>query len=257
MSAHGLLGNVRRRVAALCVMAGTLSASPTAHAYRPFDGTDAAVADEGEFEAETGMTYAATHGGSGLAVPATVLNLGILPNVEAVVDFQPLFLQTAGGAPRFALVGNDVFAKWVFRRGSLQGASGPSLAIEAGPLLPEFNGDPRFGAQASLIASERSREVTGHVNVLGALSRLGHPGVLGSFILEGLPASRVRPVTELLVEVVRHEETTYSTLEGFIWTARDWLVFDSAIRVGRVDERAFFELRAGVTWGLEVWSPRH
>lgn len=245
------------RFRALCVVVGTLFASTTARAYRPFDGTDAAVADEGEFEAETGMTYAATHGGSGLAVPATVLNLGILPNVEAVVDFQPLFFQTAGGAARFALVGTDVFAKWVFRRGSLQNASGPSLAVEAGPLLPEFNGDPRFGAQASLIGSERSRELTGHVNLLGAISRLGHPGLLGSFILEGLPDRRVRPVTELLVETVRHEETTYSALEGFIWTARNWLVFDGALRVGRVDQHEFFELRVGTTWALEVWSARH
>jgi len=248
---------VGRRLAAVGVVLGTLSTSAPARAYRPFDGTDAAVAEEGEFEAETGMTYAATRGGSGLAVPATVLNLGILPNVEAVVDFQPLFFQTGGGTPRFALVGTDAFAKWVFRRGSLQGASGPSLAIEAGPLLPEFNGDPRFGAQASFIGSERSRELMGHLNLLGAVSRLGHPGVLGSLILEGLPESRVRPVTELLVETVRKEETTYSALEGFIWTARDWLVFDGAMRVGRVDERAFLELRAGVTWALDVWSPRH
>jgi hypothetical protein len=256
MSRRCLASSVRR-FAALGVVIGVLSVPATARAYRPFDGTDAAVADEGEFEAETGMRYAATHGGSGLAVPATVLNLGILPNVEAVLDFEPLLFQTAGEAPRFALVGTDVFAKWVFRRGSLQGASGPSLALEAGPLLPEFNGDARFGAQASLIGSERSRELMGHLNVLGALSRLGNPGVLGSLILEGLPESRVRPVTELLVEAVRHEQTTYSALEGFIWTARDWLVFDSALRVGRIDRHELFELRAGVTWALEVWSARH
>src|SRR5262249_32287499 len=156
-----------------------------------------------------------------VAAPA-VLNLGVVRDLEAVVDLEPtLELEPPPGEERFVLAGTDFFLKWVFRRGGLQDEAGPSLAVEGGPLLPAFHGDSRFGAQASLLASERWRFALLHLNALGAWSRLGHPGGLGSIIFEGLPQATMRPVLELLAGRTRHEGSTVSALVGAIWVASD------------------------------------
>ncbi|HEV8549736.1 MAG TPA: hypothetical protein VGQ57_11925 [Polyangiaceae bacterium] len=240
----------------LAVLGACLVASP-AKAYRPFDGTDADVAALGEFELEAGAHYTRSEGTT-LALPATVLNLGILPEVEAVVDFAPVvsFDAPPGAAP-FGVFGTDFFLKWVFRRGSLQGEPGPSLALETGPLLPELHGDARFGYQASVLGSERGRALAVHLNALAALSRLGHPSAGGSLILEGIPASALRPVTELFASATRGEGTVISVLAGAVWTLGGSLALDGAGRVGRDDHRSFAEVRLGVTFAFPVWIPGH
>jgi len=245
-----------RRAGALTLVL-FLTASPGARAYRPFDGTDADVEDVGGFEAEVGTAYTRVgHGSSELALPATVLNLGVARGVELVMDFKPVVpLKTEAGAPPLQLVDTDVLVKWVFVRGGLQGERGPSLAIETGPLLPEVHGEPRFGFQASLIGSERWSAVVLHLNALAAYSRSGELEAAGSVIIEGLPDASVRPVTELLVGGSRPEGMLYSALEGAIWTPSDALSVDAAARVGREEHRSLFELRVGFTWAVSVWSP--
>jgi len=246
----------RARVAGAMVAAACLSAGSNALAYRPFDGTDAAVAEIGEFEAELGSAYTRNDDGRAtLALPATVLNLGFARHVEGVVDFKPMLaLGSVPTGERFELADTDVLVKWVFVPGSLQGRHGPSIALETGPLLPELHGDPGFGYQASLIASQRWRAVMAHVNALGALSRTGALAGVASLILEGLPASRVRPVTELLIFGERGEGVTYSALQGAIWTLNDALAFDAAGRVAREEHRAVFEARVGFTWAVALWT---
>jgi len=244
------------RITAALVFAGSLTAAPRALAYRPFDGTDAAVAEVGEFEAEVGSTYTREEAGRAtLALPATVLNLGFARHFEAVVDFSPvLALGTTHEGERFAVADTDAFVKWVFVRGCMQGGHGPSMALETGPLLPELHGDAGFGYQARVIASQRWRAVMAHLNVQGALSRTGELEAAGSVILEGLPTSRVRPVTELLVGGTEGHGLTYSALEGAIWTLSDALVLDAAGKVAREEHRAVFEARVGFTWAVALWT---
>jgi hypothetical protein len=72
----------------LIVMALTASSIP-ARAYRPFDGTDAAVAAPGEVEIElqpAGRLRDAT--GTSLIAPATVFNYGLSEGWEAVLEGQ-------------------------------------------------------------------------------------------------------------------------------------------------------------------------
>jgi hypothetical protein len=60
-----------------------------ARAYRPFDGTDAAVADPGEVEVElqpAGAQWSREQ--NQLIAPAVVLNYGFLQNWEAVLEGQ-------------------------------------------------------------------------------------------------------------------------------------------------------------------------
>jgi hypothetical protein len=85
-------------VAFACLAAMVLS-SP-AFAYRPFDGTDAAVADLGEFEVEfqpAGRLRDDT--GTSLVAPDVVFNYGMMQDWEAVVegraDMQPRLHQSA------------------------------------------------------------------------------------------------------------------------------------------------------------------
>jgi hypothetical protein len=79
------LWNVPLRVAAfLCAHIGLFD---TALAYRPFDGTDAAVADPGEMEIELQPAGAKSSGGQKtLIAPATVINYGFAKDWELVFE---------------------------------------------------------------------------------------------------------------------------------------------------------------------------
>src|SRR6266487_2030253 len=72
----------------LCVSFIYLVAAVTpAFAYRPFDGTDAAVADPGQMEVEfqpAGSLHDET--GTTLIAPATRLNFGVIEGWEAVLE---------------------------------------------------------------------------------------------------------------------------------------------------------------------------
>jgi len=63
-----------------------LSAGP-AFAYRPFDSTDAAVADRGAVEFECGpIGYIVEAGDRSLIVPAAILNIGLANGWEIVAE---------------------------------------------------------------------------------------------------------------------------------------------------------------------------
>ena len=229
-----------------------------AHAYRPFDGTDADVADVGVFELELGPAQFYRRGTSNyLLAPSTVLNLGIARNLEVVVDFEQVIAGHANeGEPRVGFRDTDVLLKWLLRPGSLQGSQGISVALEAGPLLPEFHGDPGFGAQANLILSCRAGLGTLHLNEEAALSRSGQPEVFSSVIVEGPEAFTVRPVAELFIEhAFKANATTYSALLGAIWPAAESLSVDGALRLAREGGVRALEVRVGFTWAAALWSP--
>jgi hypothetical protein len=240
-------------------LAFALIATP-ARAYRPFDGTDADVAETGDFELELGPVhwYSQAYAHS-LIAPATVLNLGLIPRLELVVDFQNFVgIDLPPGVARDRLLDTDVLVKYVLLPGVIQGkGNGPSIAAEVGPLLPNVNGAEAFGASADVIVSQRWRGFTMHVNSWFELSR----GDLNldwfeGVILEGTFEAPVRPVSELFVE---HEfaanETTWSGLVGAIWRAKDGLDFDVGLREASVAGERATEVRLGITWTLGVWKP--
>ena len=157
------LGSRRLLNLAMALLGGVMLAPP-AFAYRPFDGTNGEVSDPGEFELEVGSAYLTT-GARYMVAPATVLNFGVAPGLELVADFKNFVgLQRVAGKPRLQLLETDIFLKRVLRRGALQGEPGVSIALEAGPLLPEINGVNAFGAQASLITSYRWDALSLHLN---------------------------------------------------------------------------------------------
>jgi hypothetical protein len=242
------------------MIVATLTSVSDARAYRPFDGTDADVAELGTFELELGPVHWYSQSeGHYLIAPATVLNLGYARGWEIVVDFQNFVgLERVPGVAQDQILDTDVFTKVVFLPGSLQHVGqGPSVAMELGPLLPNINGDKGFGASSNLIVSERWPGVTVHLNSWLELTRANlHADWFEGVIVEGDSERRVRPVSEWFVE---HEFvtglTTFSGLVGGIWRAREGLDLDVGLREASIGGERASEVRFGITWTLGVWSP--
>jgi hypothetical protein len=260
--ARVLLASRAVRPATLLVIAGVLLGSSRAEAYRPFDGTDADVAELGSFELELGPAHWYYQSGQEslrghyLIAPATVLNFGIFKDTELVVDFEDFVaLGPLNGRPNAALLNTDVLVKHVFREGILQGKTGLSIAVEAGPLTPEINGTNAFGASVNALFSYRWDWGTVHFNEWPSYTREHNLDLYSGVIVEGPHEWVVRPVTELYVEKEFNGDLTESALIGAIWTLRESFVLDLGVRGARIDDDCAAEVRLGFTWSLPMWVP--
>ena len=218
-----------------------------ASAYRPFNGTDAEVADlhEWEFEMQTVGYYRA--GSSQYFDPGGVINYGLIPRVELVLqgfDFVPFDAQLGPSK----LTETGLFAKAVWREGCLQEEGGPSFATETGPLLPTINDTKGFGAYlGSILSTCFGDALVAHWNTeVQILPQTYDLDLFGGVILE-LPPSRyvVRPVAELFVEHVFGGVQTYSGLVGAIWQVSERLALDVAVREASIAGQHVGELRSG------------
>jgi hypothetical protein len=237
------------------VLAGSVIAlsltiwSSDALAYRPFDGTDAAVAAPGEMEIELQPAGPRRdEGGTSLLAPVTVINYGFSENWEAVFEGTgqtPL-------SPPANLTDGGAFLKYVLRPGSLQDKPGPSVATEFGVLLPDSTGNSGVGASLAGIVSQRFDWGTVHFNAQTAITREHHGDVFTSVILEGPYSWSVRPVAEIFYENEFGKQETISGLVGLIWRLRDNLSFDVGIRHALTNHHPVDEVRAGLTFGFPV-----
>jgi hypothetical protein len=222
-----------------------------AFAYRPFDGTDAAVADPGEMEVELQPAGAKSSGGQKtLIAPATVLNYGFAKDWEVVFEGRLETPLSPSGPATFTDGG--AFLKHILRPGVLQEQTGPSIATEFGVLLPESVGDTRFGASISAIISQRWDWGTAHLNIAGALTRDQHADIFTGIILEGPHKWTVRPVAEFFYEEEFGQAHTFSALIGAIWQVKDNLSFDVGFRHAIVNGAGVNEIRAGLTYGFPL-----
>ena len=159
--------------AALATMAAAtlLCWSNSTPALRPFDGTDASVADPGNVEVELGpVEYQREAAERVLFVPDLRLNYGFAPDWEATVEGDLTHALTAG-IPATSLIGNITSLKTVLREGSLQEKSGPSIATEFDVLLPGISDEPGTGVGLIGIVSQRWSRGTIHFNFEAALTR--------------------------------------------------------------------------------------
>jgi hypothetical protein len=244
-----------RVVAALACGALVSAASSTALAYRPFDGTDAEVADFGELEIELGTAYTLTGGGPVvLQVPALVVNLGVYHRLELVYESNNELGKIDGASsPKDALSDSHLFLKAVLRKGFAQEQTGPSIALEAGPWLPNPNGEPGWGGSANLITSFVLHPLVFNVNLQGAYDLAHHPEIFGSVIMEGPRSLEVRPVTEIYAQHAFGGSTTYSALVGLIWKARKAADIDLAVEGLSTDHIPMARLRLGLTFRAGLW----
>jgi hypothetical protein len=190
-----------------------------ASAYRPFDGTDAAVAEPGELEIElqpAGVRRSDAQ--KTLIAPATVINYGFAKHWELVLESQIETPLSPGGTSN--LTSSGVFLKHILRPGALQDQAGPSVATEFGVLLPDTLGPSGVGFSVAGIVSQRWDWGTVHVNVQGELTRDQHADAFTSVILEGPSKWTVRPVAEIAYEEEVGQAHTFSALIGAIWQVR-------------------------------------
>ena len=224
--------------------------STTSFAYRPFDGTDAAVADPKEVEIEFEPTGVLRQNAqTSLIAPFVVFNYGFEKNWEFVFQGQGQLPLTASDESA-GINGVGAFLKHVLREGSLQSANGPSVAIEFGPLLPGVNADDGFGASFGTIVSQRWDWGTVHANVVTELTRDHHADYFLGGIIEGPSKWTVRPVAEFFYEEEIGQSRTLSGLVGAIWQVKDNLSFDFGYRHAVVNGRPADEFRAGMTFGF-------
>jgi len=162
-------------------------ATDAALAYRPFDSTDAAVVDAGEFELELGPLGWIREGPEKFRVaPAVVANFGFSGDRELVLQGQrQIALQEVPGEQRTEIVDTGLFVKQMLREGVLQEKPGPSVATEYGLLLPTVNGEPGTGFSVAGIASQRSDAGTIHLNSAFSWTRSHEPDLFLGVILEG------------------------------------------------------------------------
>ena len=241
-----------RKTTLLAIASCAALAPLEALAYRPFDLTDAAVADFRETEIEFGpVGFRRDDSGRTLIAPAVVYNYGYAKNWELVIEGRGEH-QLSGEDIGSRFVDDAISLKGVLREGVLQGKTGPSVATEFGVLLPEINGVDRAGASWAFIVSDRWSWGTIHFNAGVALTREQNNDVFVGAIFEGPYDWKVRPVAEIRYEREFDFKETFSGLIGFIWKVRDDLSFDFAVREAWVNARPETELRAGLTFAFSA-----
>ncbi len=222
-----------------------------ASAYRPFDGTDAAVADPDEVEIELQPAGAVRlDSQTTLVAPAAVLNYGFAKDWEFVLEGQLETPLESSDPTSLTMAG--AFLKHVLKPGALQDQPGASVATEFGVLLPGINADSGYGASWAAIVSQRWDWGTVHFNLQTELTREHNADVFVGAILEGPSTWKVRPVAEVFYENEFSQAETVSGLIGAIWQVNDKLSFDVGLRHAFVNGRPLNEIRAGLTFGFPL-----
>jgi hypothetical protein len=240
------------RAAAICV--ALLLAARPANAFRPFDGTDAHVAERHLFEFEMSpVSYARMGGERSLIAPAATFNFGMGSGYELTLEGRGVMLMSPAPEEVSPALGDVGFSfKKVLRPGVLQKRNGPSIATEEGVNLPA-RGQSHAGFGASLIVSQPLSEARTMLHFTAELARTPERQTERSFgmIFEGPEAWPVRPVGELTWERVGADDGTRGYLAGIIWQTRQGLTMDAAIKALDGEEHGL-ELRTGFTWHMQV-----
>jgi hypothetical protein len=237
----------------IAIALALLADAHAAHAYRPFDSTDAAVADPGEIEIELGpVAYTDSPHASITEAPVLTVNAGLANSWEAVLDASRAITRSANEND-IETVETALLLKRVLRAGVLQEQAGWSVATEFGVLLPTVNVDDDYGATLALIGSRAMSRALIHANVGLAQNRDGNTELFSGLIVERVASASVRPVAELTFEYERGTDTrSAGALLGAIWERAENLNFDIAVRAVREAREWSYEGRIGFTWAFAL-----
>jgi|SRR5688572_13275646 len=235
-----------RRTAQSLALFVAAASYPPAHAYRPFVSTDAAVVAPRNVELELGyFGLEQDESETTFVTPQTVLNIGLIPRLELVGEFE-VRTSEEGAA---VLAEPAVFLKGIVREGVLQSRPGPSVALEAGPTLPETSEDQDgIGWETMAILSTSLGAFLFHVNAGGGMSREGDALGLWGLIVERPLGSGVRVVTEWNGEALSAHPEEQRFLLGCIWESTFLpLSLDLGLRRGLAGNAPEWELTTGLT----------
>jgi hypothetical protein len=164
-----------------------------ASAYRPSDGTDAAVAGLGELEVEWQSVGARRESSqTTLIAPATVMNIGVAPGWEAVFEGQletPLSSSTPTSLAAPQPSSSMSFVQAACKHGWAEHSDGV--------LLPDSQGNSGTGASLAGIVSQRWDWGTMHLNGEAVLTRNHDADLFLGAILKGPSDWSARPVDEV------------------------------------------------------------
>jgi hypothetical protein len=229
-----------------------LLASSNGWAYRPFFSTDAAVTDPQEEEIELGyFTLDHAHGKQTFTLPSLILSYGLRRDMEVFGEFA--VARDPTGA--LNIVDPGLFVKVVLKEGVLQEEEGPSVAVEAGPLLPSMRLDERHvGFKAIGIVSGQVAPFTLHVNVGGGSDRTkARPSGIWGVIGELPVRPRLRLVGEVVGESTKGALPNNTALLGVIWQPSASEVFlDTGVRRGLSQGAPDWQFTAGVTFSFSL-----
>lgn len=221
-------------------------------ALRPFDGTDAAVADPQSIETEfEPIGYLREADERFVVFPELGVNYGAGSGYEFSLEARRVMRMTDEAptpSPRFDDF--EVAVKRILRSGMMQDKKGPSMAGEIGLLLPtsDEKGTGFFGA---LAVTDHFHLIGVHLNAEVSRTRAHQTGRFGSVIFEFFDHHALHPVAELSLEREGEETPTKGLLIGALWEVREHLVMDFAVRTSYADTHDA-EVRAGMTFGKHV-----
>lgn len=218
-------------------------------AFRPFESTDAAVADKGVSEIELGLVDFANHRGQNtIAVPDLKYNFGFATNWEVVAEGALQVFDSASSRD-FELLNPQLNLKGVLINGPLQDGPWPiSLAVETGVLFPETTPDSGFGFQSILVASFRTGKFTWHVNGGGGLQRESADGfALWGVIVERPVTQSLRLAVEVNGQAGRGATADNSALAGVLWDYGK-ITFDAGVRFGLSKAAPDVAVTSGLTF---------
>jgi hypothetical protein len=188
-----------RALVVFAAAAGFVCWGGGAQAFRPFDGTDAAVAETDKVEIELGPAEYVRQGDERLLIAPNVrLNYGFAKGWEAVLEGRTTHGLSAA-ARHTSQIDNGFFFKGVLREGALQDQPGPSIATEFGVLLPGIDDERGTGGNIAAIVSQRWEAITVHLNAAASVTRQQHADLFVGAIVEGPHDWPVRPVAEIFL----------------------------------------------------------
>ena len=241
-----------RALAAVSVLSLLGVFAAPAHALRPFDGTDAAVADPQSIETEFGPLGYLREGDERLVVfPELGINYGAGHGYEFTIEARRIMRMTdEQPTPSPHYDDFEVAMKRILRPGLMQDKKGPSVAGEIGLLLPTSD-EKGTGFAFALAVTDHLRLIGVHLNAEISRTRTHETGRFGSAIFEIFDHRALHPVVELSLEREGEETPTKGLLVGALWEVREHLVMDFGVRTSYADQHDA-EVRAGMTFGKHV-----
>ena len=238
---------IGRRSVAL-VLAAVLFAPGPALAYRPFDGTDADVAEAKTVEVEVAPAEVLSQEGShAFRAPSLALSFGLGGGYELGLDGANVVTpHPEPGEPRMQFIDAAVALKKLVRGGTLQEKHGPSVATEFELEFPG-RGQSHLGSELRGILSTAGPP--GVVHLQAALERTpeGLNTATGGFIIESAERNGLHAAAELGIEAERAGLPTESALLALVFVAHEGLMLDLGVDFSRSGDEHATELRAGFT----------
>jgi len=229
-------------------MAALLFAPTAARAYRPFDGTDADVAEAKTVEVEVAPAEVLSHAGSqAFRAPSVALSLGLGGGYELGLDGSNVVTpHPEAGEPRLQFIDAGMSVKKLVRGGTLQDKHGPSVATELELEFPA-RGQAHLGTELRGVLSTTGPPGVVHFQAAVERTPEGKNATTGGFIIETAQHAGLRGAAELGIEAERAGPPIQSALLALVFVAHEGLSLDIGVDYSRSEGEHWTELRAGFT----------